>query len=290
MRFRGDWGYEARLPVKPTDTVVGSASRIAVYRERVANGQPLFIDGDRRGARPALAYSAPSIGYGFQVDGDDQRGSLYDDHFEYRYSRWFKFKKAEGRHVLFIGFSPCEEFDKQAAAWGMFHQMHAVTVVNLYATRQPVFAPSCNAGEIQLLRLQLEDADRQLEINPDDQVSMRLALELEDQIDSLEDRGREELAQTLNTQADIIGPLNDVVIRHCVANASIIVLAWGHGGCDEIVERAARLTHAIRRQAPNGALFCFGLENNQPIGVNQLPVMRAPKIEGEAELTGEDDD
>lgn len=78
------------------------------------------------------------------------------------------------------------------------------------------------------------------------------------------------------------------MIRHEVSRSSILVLAWGSQyQCPEVVDRAAYLTRAIRKQAEE--LFCFGMSNGQPTGIQSTPLIPAPYIEREEAIKGDDE-
>lgn len=56
------------------------------------------------------------------------------------------------------------------------------SIVNLYGSRQPIVSNEVYS-KIRLLQSQLADVDARLEHNSDDSVAMKLALDLEDQIE-----------------------------------------------------------------------------------------------------------
>ncbi len=136
-RYRrcADWGFEARVPAAPTDTMPGSAARIAEYARRVALGQPMFVEGDRLGNRPPKAYADPISAHQIITEGTSRRGDAFDQFYRYRYMRWFQFSAQPGRHVVFVGMRPCEQFDRAAASWALFHRFNCLSVVNLHAVR-----------------------------------------------------------------------------------------------------------------------------------------------------------
>ena len=237
--YRNDWGYEARVPAEPALAEPGSVERVEIYRQRIANGQPIHVVGDRQGHRPARAYQEPLGAHSLTFDGDGRRGCAYDQLRKHRYLRWYQLSKSKvGRTIVFIGFKPNEAFDRLSAAWALMHQFHRVEIANLFAVRSSMI---------------------------DDTV-------------------------------DPIGPLTDLVIRDIVPRASIVALCWGHEETelfsDEVIQRAAKLTWAIRKQLDDKNVLCsFGLDSQgQPLGISQsLPLVRVPRIEGELELVGEDE-
>ncbi len=99
------------------------------------------------------------------------------------------------------------------------------------------------------------------------------------------------LRPNISEQADPIGDLTDVVIRHVLQHASVVIAAWGHESDelfdDEVIHRAARIARTVRRQCVD--LYMFGIDRGQPIGIDiSLPLIPSPPLEMEREMIDED--
>lgn len=128
---RGDFGFSPRVDADPSITAPGSIERIEEYRQRVASGQPIFAVGDRVIGTPK-AYQESAVRF---AERSTRAGAyLFDSLFGYRYRYERKLSAKPGRRVLFVGYRPDAEFDREAVAYCLLNRWHHVSVVNLYST------------------------------------------------------------------------------------------------------------------------------------------------------------